>query len=242
MSLKSLHYSIKSDPTARRHLFCSGQVCLPASGHSADIILPMLFCPGRQVVLNFCMQQLPSVAAAWDKQDRTQGRVLRSTHHPAAALRGCDRMVQSFAMAQRHPIQNDQTMLIATITKDRKPAFRIPAYAREAIECLYRTQDVHPFFLFGFVMMPDHCHLLVHVPAPEKISHIMNAYKAGLIFDLGIPKLWQPRFHIRCIDDTSSALRYIHLNPVRKGLAETPEDYPWSSACGKWDISPLDIV
>jgi len=142
-------------------------------------------------------------------------------------------------MTQRHPIQNDRTILVTTVTRKRMPLFSDAAHAREVIECLYRVQTIHPFFLYGFVIMPDHCHFLIKVPAPGTISKVMNSFKAGVTFDLGLAKVWQPRFHIRCIDNVSEALRYIHANPVRRGLVEYPEAFPWSSASGKWNVDAI---
>lgn len=131
-------------------------------------------------------------------------------------------------------------MLVTTNTLGRLPVFAASAHAREAVECLYRVQSLHPFFLFGFVIMPDHCHFLLKVDPPFKISKIMNSFKSGLTFDTGIRKLWQPRFHIRLIGHGAwDVLRYIHMNPVEKGLIDRPEIYPWSSACGKWDVCQL---
>lgn len=143
-------------------------------------------------------------------------------------------------MSQRHPIQSDATMLITIVTRNRYPYFSEPAYAREAIETLYRIQGNHPFFLYGFVFMSDHCHLLLKVPAPGTVSKMINVYKSGLAFNIGVYGIWQSRFHVRIPKNPSSALRYIHHNPVKANLCETPEKYPWSSVSGKWDISPLD--
>jgi putative transposase len=142
-------------------------------------------------------------------------------------------------MFQRHPVQNDETMLITTVTQNRSRVFADPTHAREAIASLYRVKDRCPFQLFGFVIMPDHCHFLMHVPSPERISRIMCTYKYGLTFNLGIGKFWQSRFHIVIPKDSHNALRYIHLNPVRAGLVSVPEDHPWSSASGKWFVDDL---
>ncbi len=88
--------------------------------------------------------------------------------------------------------------------------------------------------------MPDHCHILLNVAPPNTISKIMNVFKSGLIFDLGVSKLWQPRFHIRIPEkDIRKMLSYIHMNPVRAGLVEDQQSYLWSSACGKWDITHI---
>ncbi len=120
--------------------------------------------------------------------------------------------------------------------------FSDPAVAREAIETLYRVQQLHPFFLYGFVVMPDHVHILLRVPAPETIARVMNVYKSGLTFNTGIRKMWQRGYHVRIVHDATAALRYVHMNPVRKSLADIPEHYPWSSASGKWDVTEFGIL
>ena len=142
-------------------------------------------------------------------------------------------------MSQRHPVQNDVPMLITTNVADRKPMFRNPAFAREAIDVLYRVQELRPFFLFGFVVMPDHCHFLLNVPEPGSVSTIMKHYKMGVSHSIGLGPIWQPRFHMRIVRNIGKALRYVHLNPVRAGLAEHAEGYPWSSASGQWDVKEL---
>ncbi len=143
-------------------------------------------------------------------------------------------------MTQRHPIQNDQMMLVTTITKGRIPYFADPAIAREAVEAIYRTQHLHAFFLFGFVIMPDHCHILINVPPPETISMVMKSYKSSVVFSAGLGPIWQQRFHILLPTDPWKALDYIHLNPVRAGLVDQIIDYPWSSGSGKWDVSVME--
>jgi REP element-mobilizing transposase RayT len=145
-------------------------------------------------------------------------------------------------MSQRHFNQNNQTMLITSITHNRERFFLNPTCAREAIETLYRVQAFHPFFLYAFCIMPDHIHLLVHVPEPETISRIMNVWKSGVVSNIGISKLWQKRFHVQFVHEPEGARLYIHQNPVRAGLVDCAENYPWSSACGKWDVSSLDCT
>lgn len=142
-------------------------------------------------------------------------------------------------MTQRHPFQNDVLMFVTTNTKNRTPIFENPTYASEAIDCLYRLQGIHPFLIFGFVIMPNHCHFLLNIPAPYTISKCMNAYKTGLTFDIGIGPLWQARYDVRVPDDGWATLRYIHENPVQAGLAATAADYRWSSASGRYDVSAL---
>ena len=89
--------------------------------------------------------------------------------------------------------------------------------------------------------MPDHVHFLLKVPDRGSISKVVAAYKRAAIFNIGCPSFWQPRFHIRLIANPHLALRYIYTNPVKAGLCEDENGYPWSSASGKWDVCPLDI-
>lgn len=130
-------------------------------------------------------------------------------------------------------------MMITTNIRNREQLFAHEPYAREAIDVLYRVQEQYPFSLYGFVIMPDHCHFLVHVPEPLSISKIMDRYKMGVSHSIGIGPLWQRRFYISLASEPSKALHYIHWNPVKAGLTELPEGYRWSSASGKWDVLDL---
>ncbi len=131
-------------------------------------------------------------------------------------------------------------MFVTTNTLDQRCVFDHPCNAREAVECLYRVQALYPFILYGFVIMPDHCHFLLRVSSPCTVAMIMNSYKSGLTFDLGIPRLWQRRYYLIVPRNSGAVLRYIHNNPVKAGLASSPESYPWSSASGKWYVTPME--
>lgn len=131
-------------------------------------------------------------------------------------------------------------MLVTTNTAQRQKVFLEPAFAHQAVETLYKVQTVYPFLLYGFVIMPDHCHFLLNIAAPATISKLMKSYKIGVGYDIGLGPIWQSRFHIVLPEYGWKALRYIHQNPVRAGLSGNPESYPWSSASGKWDVSELE--
>lgn len=140
---------------------------------------------------------------------------------------------------QPHRIQHSVITLLTICTLDRERLFDDPSIAREAIETLYRVRALHPFFLYGFVVMPDHCHLLLYVPSPLTVSRIINIYKTACYTAFGIAPLWQKRFHIRIVRRPYPVLRYIHDNPVVAVMVQRAEDYPWSSAGGLWEIDSL---
>ncbi len=160
--------------------------------------------------------------------------------NPSAAIPGRMNLEDAPSMSQLHPVQSDSIMLLTSVIRDRKPIFTNHVYAREAIETLYEVQVHHPFFLYAFVIMPDHCHLLIRVLPPGAISKIMNVFKGCSSMRIGLGSIWQRGFHMKIVQNPSNVLRYIHLNPTKIGLAEKPEDYPWSSANGRWDVSPID--
>ncbi len=149
-------------------------------------------------------------------------------------------MTQDLSMIDQHHLQNGGMVFVTTVTKNRRPIFSNPAFAREAIDILYRVQELHPFFLHGFIMMPDHCHLLITTDKHSSLSKIIGRFKCGVAHGLGLGPIWQRRFDAKTPYSGSKALHYIHMNPVKAGLVESSEDYPWSSASGKWDVTELD--
>ncbi len=85
--------------------------------------------------------------------------------------------------------------------------------------------------------MPDHWHALL-VPGPnDDLPRLMNAVKVAAMRRIharhgtGGP-LWQPRYFDeiqRTVRQFQGTLRYMHFNPVEKGLVTRPEDWRWSS-------------
>lgn len=142
-------------------------------------------------------------------------------------------------------------MMITMVTSQRRAFFRDAALAHQAIETFYAVQSLHPFFLYAFVIMPDHIHILLGIPLSGKVSRVAAAIKRNISFDVGTrPRVgkpaaerknerWQRSFHLRIVEDAVRAKEYIHANPVRASLCNAPEHYPWSSASGRWDIADL---
>jgi len=126
---------------------------------------------------------------------------------------------------------------VTTNTHARRPFFREGALATIVLENLEFYQKRLDFRLNAFVVMPDHLHLLL-VPGETSLSDIMRSLKsfsAKQIIEAvgGQGPIWQSRFHdraIRCEDQFSTAIEYIHQNPVRAGLSPNAEEYRYSSA------------
>jgi len=77
------------------------------------------------------------------------------------------------------------------------------------------------------VLMPDHIHLILGFPDVASFSGIIGDWKRWLNTKLGIT--WQENFfdhRIRSETDSHKG-EYILQNPVRAGLVEKAEDWPW---------------
>ena len=91
------------------------------------------------------------------------------------------------------------------------------------------------FVVAGYVLMPEHVHLLLGEPLVSSLSVVLQVLKQRTSRKLkkkGDARFWQRRyydFNVRSESKTVEKLRYMHRNPVSRGLVEKPEDWPWSS-------------
>jgi REP element-mobilizing transposase RayT len=131
--------------------------------------------------------------------------------------------------------------MVTFATKDLDRAFSDPKSAQTAVECLYRVKLFNPFTLYGFVVMPDHCHFLLETPRRMNIFHLIRSYQDAVSFELGRP-VWEPTFSICSPSDVPSILRSMHENPVQKNLCDDPLLYPWSSASGRFEVADLPLT
>lgn len=97
-----------------------------------------------------------------------------------------------------------------------------------------------------FVVMPDHFHVLITLDAEISIERAVQFIKGGFAFragrEFGMPSpFWQKGFSEVRIDDRETyerVTKYIRDNPVRKGLAARPEEFPYSSASYRAPLDP----
>ena len=108
------------------------------------------------------------------------------------------------------------------------------------LEVLERVRQKYCFVVIGYVVMPEHFHLLLSEPEKGDPSVVMQALKLGFARRVLPPSrpdakpahVWQRRFYdfnVRTQHKRVEKLRYIHRNPVKRGLVEKPEQWRWSS-------------
>jgi len=118
---------------------------------------------------------------------------------------------------------------------------------------LGKARDELGFQLIGYVVMPEHVHLLIGEPKQGTPSTVLQKLKLRVARKMrnrkkpanarqfvlpfaetleALPSFWQPRFHdfnVYSQWKRQQKLNYIHENPVKRGLVSHPRDWSWSS-------------
>ena len=119
----------------------------------------------------------------------------------------------------------------------RRQAYLDTKAARETFERSLETmRRRYSFYVTAYVVMPEHVHLLVSEPRRDLLSKAIQALKLSVAMQRPERPFWQPRYYDFNVFSGRKCLekrRYIHRNPVTRGLVERPIDWPWSSF-GHW--------
>jgi putative transposase len=138
-------------------------------------------------------------------------------------------------------------------TYRRTRYFLDPANCELFLRHLSAARERTGFQLWAYVVMPEHVHLFVYpgVGGPD-IAEILKQVKqpfSRAMGDLGRRRheaLWQAGGGYDRNITTRKAARavadYIHMNPVRRGLCVSPQDYPWSSAASWYGLGQSPVV
>ena len=118
------------------------------------------------------------------------------------------------------------------------------------LEILEEVRQRYGFVVVGYVLMPEHIHLLISEPDRGNPSTVMQVLKQrfahrvlqawrdpaaqGRLWEEGMQAghVWQRRFYDFVVFTESKRiekLRYMHRNPVKRGLVLEPEQWAWSS-------------
>jgi putative transposase len=121
------------------------------------------------------------------------------------------------------------------------------------VQELAKLREQMGFLLIGYVVMPEHVHLLISEPKQGTPSTVLQRLKQRVSrrlrkrtravpatqIRLRFPEevrasspFWQERFYdfnVYSKGKRSEKLNYMHANPVARGLVKDPKDWPWSS-------------
>jgi putative transposase len=133
------------------------------------------------------------------------------------------------------PARSDRTgpFFVTSATFQRRRVFQVTANAELFLETLQDYRRDGRYKLHAFVVMPDHVHLLL-TPQGITIERAVGLIKGGFSHRMGSKfPVWQRGFtdhRIRDAKEFEIRRDYINLNPVRAGIVESCEWYPYSSA------------
>ncbi len=116
----------------------------------------------------------------------------------------------------------------------REPYFTTPSSKDTFLESLELTRRRYNLEVLGYVVMPEHVHLLLSEPCGHELplSRAIQSLKLSVSKRLTHRPFWQTRyydFNVFTHNKRVEKLKYMHRNPVTRDLVEKPEDWPWST-------------
>jgi putative transposase len=132
----------------------------------------------------------------------------------------------------------------------RRPILCEPEIRAALHEAINWVRQVRPFTIDACVLLPDHLHTIWTLPAGDadfatrwqSIKRRVSRQSAGFLLDATLlnaskikrreASLWQRRFWEHCIRDDEDFVQhmdYQHYNPVKHGLVERVQDWPYST-------------
>lgn len=123
---------------------------------------------------------------------------------------------------------------LTILTFKRSRCFADDEAVRLVVTQLARTAAAARFSVLAYCFMPDHLHILVEAQHESAdFTHFVRMFKQHSAFHWKQKTrriLWHRSYFervLRDVDHTIEVITYIVNNPVRAGLADRPEDYPY---------------
>ncbi|MGA7522849.1 MAG: transposase, partial [Acidobacteriaceae bacterium] len=135
----------------------------------------------------------------------------------------------------RHFQQCGQLHFITFSCYRRRAKLASPASRAIFETALERMRRKYDFLVCGYVVMPEHVHLLLSEPERGTLATALQGIKQAVSRRLGSGEdeaFWQARyydFNVFSEGKRIEKLRYMHRNPVKRGLVQRPEEWDWSS-------------
>ena len=149
------------------------------------------------------------------------------------------RRLESFGYVGR------QRYFLTFCTRDRLPVFGDSEISQQTLTQFRRTSALEGFAILAYCLMPDHAHLLVEGLGEDsdfkRFTKMAKQRSGGLYARTHHQRLWQEGYYERVLrdeDDTRALARYILSNPVRAGLVESPDEYPFIGS-DVWSLAEL---
>jgi putative transposase len=147
---------------------------------------------------------------------------------------------------------NGHLHFITSSCYHQRPLLRTAARRNLFLKILEQVRLRYSFVVVGYVVMPEHIHLLISEPdrgTPSTVLQVLKQRFARRVLAelrrreppgqsrlwqeaLEAGHVWQRRFYdfvVRSEEKKIEKLKYIHRNPVKRGLVLEPDQWAWSS-------------
>jgi putative transposase len=140
------------------------------------------------------------------------------------------------------------TYFFTVVTSQRLPLLASASAVSALHDSFAAVAACHPFTIDAFVVLPDHLHCMWTLPQGDEdfstrwrlvktgFSRVYQKWRRRRIPPIPVENtdghLWQDRFWehlIRDQEDFNAHCDYIHYNPVKHGLVESPGDWRYST-------------
>jgi REP element-mobilizing transposase RayT len=139
----------------------------------------------------------------------------------------------------RLPLDKPVIYFVSAVLEDRRRIFVSKDIVNASLSVLRNVAAKQRWNVYVYCFMPDHVHLVVSPRADRcaSLSLFMTAFKSGVTRKLHAMDIkgdvWQDEFFdhlLRSDENFIEKCEYVRLNPVRRGLAEKVEDYPYTGS------------
>jgi putative transposase len=147
----------------------------------------------------------------------------------------------------KHKTAPGTSYFVTTKCWQSRTIFQLPENAEILTKTLFHYRDKKAYLLHEFVVMPDHVHVLLTPSATTSLEKAIQLIKGGSSHKIHENRnqkmeIWQEGFYdwtIRDIHDSQTKVEYIAMNPARAKLVQKPQDWPHSSASGRYLLDPV---
>jgi len=146
-----------------------------------------------------------------------------------------------------HRTSPGSTYFVTTKAWQSISVLQVAQKAEIVISKMLEYRDKGNYLLHEFVLMPNHLHLIITPADDVTLEKAIQLIKGGSSHEThrireSKMQIWQSGFHeSRVIDwlDYKKKVDYVRFNPVVVKLVDQPQDWPYGSVSGKYQLDPI---
>ena len=136
-----------------------------------------------------------------------------------------------------HPVRDQTLYLLTAACYEHVHHLHSPERRQAVLDLLFEQFIEHGMEMFAWAVLTNHYHVVVHVTAFDVLGDIFRRVHGRMSHawnqEDGVRgrKVWY-RYADRAMRSEGhyyTTLNYVHYNPVKHGLVDSPYDWPWSS-------------